>query len=472
MAPRNQKPINIDEIGGKVPPNSAELEKAVLGAIMLTADAIVQIGGTITKDTFYQEKHKVIYDAAERIWNKGINIDIVSVSEELETMGKIEQAGGLHYLSELTLAVTSTASLSYWCAILNEHYVKRRFIDIAADALNKVYSERELDIFDEISNTEAKIMKITSSVLRKHTISASDVSKKVIEQLKQPNDRIIGIPSGLVSLDMILGGFMKTNFIIIAARPSVGKSVLAANFAAFSSIRQGVPTALFSLEMSSEEFLTRIYSSETAITGHKLKTRSLDSVDWDRIYQFKTKLDDAPLFLDDTPSISIMELRSKCIRLKQKENIGMIIIDYLQLMKGNGKYSNREAEVSDISRSLKSLAKELEIPIIALAQLSRAVEQRADKRPILSDLRESGSIEMDADIVMFLTRPSLYEMDSVVINGQQYSTENFGILDIAKHRNGTLGMIPLRFYGALSKFTDINSPGPNFTPLNEAEDIF
>lgn len=445
--------IGAPEMLGKLPPHSLEIEKAVLGAIMLVPDTFSQTQDKITAEAFYAEKHRAIFKSIERIYSEGAEIDLVSVLDMLERLELKEVAGGHSYVAELTLSVTGTSSIAYWCALLNEKYVAREMIKISMDAMHKGY-ESDIDVFDEISTIESKLMKITSSVLKRDVTDVKTVSDRLIEQLKIPTAEMIGIPSGIPALDKILGGWNKTNLIILAARPSVGKSVLAANYAAFAAIHSNVPTVLFSLEMSSNEFLTRIYSAETDIPGDKLKYRNLDSIDWERIQSFRSKISDAPLFLDDTPSISIMELRAKSIRLKQKHDIGLIVIDYLQLMKGQGKSGNREGEIGEISRGLKALAKEIDVPIIALAQLSRELEKRADKRPMLSDLRESGSIEQDADVVLFLSRPEIYDIDQIEINSEILSTVNLGVLDVAKHRNGKVGTIPLKFQGHVSKFVD------------------
>jgi len=461
---RKKEVVSIEAMGANKPPQAIEIEKAVLGVVLLIPDALIEAQGLITSNVFYVEQHKHIYSAIETLSSKSKEIDVLTVLEQLKAEGKYESGVTDLYLFELTNSVSGGQHLKQWCAILSEKYIAREFIKVSYNSLDIAYKDG-VDIFEEISTAEISLMRITSEVLKKDVVSIKGLSDRLIENLKQPPVDILGISSGIYELDKVLGGFKDANLIIVAARPSVGKSVLAANFASYAAVHKGKTVALFSLEMSSDEFLTRIYASETSIPQYKLQGRQLDSVDWERINAFKDKISNAPLFIDDTPGITISELRAKSVRLKQKHDIGMIVIDYLQLMKGGGKYANREAEVSDISRSLKSLSKELKIPIIALAQLSRSVEQRADKRPILSDLRESGSIEMDADIVMFISRPELYEIPSASINGKEYPTENLALLEVAKHRNGGLASIPLRFHKSISKMTSYDTSYDSINPI-------
>jgi replicative DNA helicase len=444
-------------LGGKMQPSAPELEEAILGALMIDKDAFLEAQSLLKADYFYRDRCQIIYKAIVNLFNNSEPIDVLTVIEETRKMGKLEAVGGEYYISSLTLKVTSAANIKSWCAVVTQKAVGRALINDLSLAVSSAY-DPSIDVFEVIAKTELKLMGMTAEVMKKDVTHAVDISDKLIEQMLLPATEMLGIPSGLHELDQMTGGFKDSNFIIIAARPSVGKSVLAANFVAQSAIHSNKPAALFSLEMSSEEFLMRIYASETDIPGYKLSKRMLNQNDWVKIHKFRDILAQKQLFIDDTPSISLLELKSKAIRLKQKHDISMIVIDYIQLMKGNGSYGTREQEVSDISRGLKSLAKELRIPVIGLAQLSRSVETRADKRPILSDLRESGSLEMDADMVMFLTRPEMYDIPSAGINGQELCTEGLGILEVAKHRNGAVGMIPLIFHKEVSRFESYNQP--------------
>src|ERR1044071_8214025 len=469
---------------GKVPPQAKDLEEAVLGAIMLEKTAFDTVVEILKPECFYVDAHQRIFNAMQSLANKSQPIDILTVAEELRSKEELEMVGGPYYVTKLTNAVVSAANIEAHARIILQKFIQRELIRVSGEIIGDAY-EDSTDVFDLLDDAESKLFEITSNHLRKNFDSIDSVLVKTIqriEDLRHKNEDVSGVPSGFASLDRITYGWQNTDLIILAARPSVGKTAFALNLARNAALHASKPTpiAFFSLEMSAGQLVQRILAAESEIWLEKIARGKLSDAEVVQLYQKGIqRLAQAPIFIDDTPALNIFELRAKCRRLKNKHNIGLIIIDYLQLMSGTGenRNSNREQEISNISRNLKSLAKELSIPIIALSQLSRAVEQRGAKDgsrvPQLSDLRESGAIEQDADMVMFLYRPEYYDIN------QNESGENIrGLTEIriAKHRNGQLGTIRLKALLHIQKFVDwdenpysgIGLPSGSWRPIDES----
>ena len=445
---------------GKVPPQAKELEEAVLGAIMLEKSAFDTVVEILKPECFYLEGHQRIYRTMQSLAQKSQPIDILTVVEELKMREELELVGGPYYVTKLTNAVVSSANIETHSRIILQKFIQRELIRISGEIIGDAY-EDSTDVFDLLDDAESKLFEITNNHLRKNFDSIDTVLVKTIqriEDMRHKQEDITGVPSGFPSLDRITYGWQPTDLIILAARPSVGKTAFALNLARNAALHPTKPTsvAFFSLEMSSAQLVQRILSAESEIFMEKIARGRLEEHEMKQLYKKGIdRLAKAPIFIDDTPALNIFELRAKCRRLKNKHNVGCIIIDYLQLMSGAGdnKNGNREQEISRISRDLKGLAKELQVPIIALSQLSRAVESRkeGEKIPQLSDLRESGAIEQDADMVMFLYRPEYY---GITANEQGESNKGETHVKIAKHRNGSLETIKLRALLHIQKFTE------------------
>lgn len=463
---RKQKRRSSLDLGtmvyGKVPPQAKDLEEAVLGAIMLEKTAFDTVIEILKPECFYVEAHQRIYSAMQSLANKSQPIDILTVAEELRSREELEMVGGPYYVTKLTNTVVSSAHIDAHARIVLQKFIQRELIRISGEIIGDAY-EDSTDVFDLLDDAESKLFEITNNHLRKDYNSIDTVlvnTIKRIEDLRQRNEDVTGVPSGFSGLDRVTYGWQNTDLIILAARPAVGKTAFALNLARNAAMHATKPTpvALFSLEMSAGQLVQRILSAESEIWLEKIARGKMEEHEMKQLYaRGIQRLSQAPLFIDDTPALNIFELRAKCRRLKNKHNIGMIIIDYLQLMSGTGenRSSNREQEISNISRNLKGLAKELNVPIIALSQLSRAVEQRGAKEgsriPQLSDLRESGAIEQDADMVMFLYRPEYYDINS---NAEGENTKGLTEVKIAKHRNGTLETVKLKALLHIQKFTN------------------
>ncbi|MEN9548508.1 MAG: replicative helicase [Bacteroidota bacterium] len=453
---------------GKVPPQAKELEEAVLGAIMLEKTAFDTVVEILKPECFYVEAHQRIYNAMQSLANKSQPIDILTVAEELRFKEELEVVGGAYYVSKLTNAVVSAANIEAHSRIILQKFIQRELIRISGEIIGDAY-EDSTDVFDLLDDAESKLFEITNNHLRKNFDTIDSVLVKTIqriEDLRNKNEDITGVPSGFPSLDRVTYGWQNTDLIILAARPAVGKTAFALNLARNAALtirasndNKATGVAFFSLEMSAAQLVQRILSAESEIWLEKISRGKLEEHEMKQLYaRGIQRLSQAPLFIDDTPALNIFELRAKCRRLKNKHNIGFVIIDYLQLMSGtgDGRGTNREQEISNISRNLKGLAKELSIPIIALSQLSRAVETRSaskdgNKMPQLSDLRESGAIEQDADMVMFLYRPEYYD-----ITQNEHGENNRGEthVRIAKHRNGSLETVKLKALLHIQKFVE------------------
>ncbi|MFN5144264.1 MAG: replicative DNA helicase, partial [Bacteroidota bacterium] len=464
---RQRKRKSAVELGnmvyGKVPPQAKDLEEAVLGAMMLERGAFDIVVEILKPNCFYVEAHQRIFGAMQSLANKSQPIDILTVAEELRTKEELDLVGGPYYLTRLTNAVVSAANIEAHARIILQKFIQRELIRVSGEIINDAF-EDATDVFDLLDDAETKLFEITNNNLRKNFESIDSVlvnTIKRIEDLRNKNEDLTGVASGFPSLDRVTYGWQRTDLIILAARPAVGKTAFALNLARNAAMQAGKPTpvAFFSLEMSASQLVQRILSAESEIWLEKISRGKMEEHEMKQLYaRGVQRLAQAPLFIDDTPALNIFELRAKCRRLKNKHDIGMVIIDYLQLMSGtgDGRNSNREQEISNISRNLKALAKELSIPIIALSQLSRAVETRGagkdgTKMPQLSDLRESGAIEQDADMVMFLYRPEYYD-----ITANEMGENNRGdtFVRIAKHRNGSLETIKLRALLNIQKFVE------------------
>jgi replicative DNA helicase len=468
---------------GKVPPQAKDIEEAVLGAIMLEKSAFDTVVEILKPECFYVDSHQKIFQAMSGLAQKNQPIDILTVVEELRFREELEFVGGPYYITKLTNSVVSAANIETHARIIMQKFIQRELIRISGEIIGDAY-EDSTDVFDLLDDAESKLFEITNNHLRKNFDSIDTVLVKTIqriEDLRHKNEDITGVPSGFHSLDYVTYGWQPTDLIILAARPSVGKTAFALNLARNAALHASKPTpiAFFSLEMSAAQLVQRILSAESEIWLEKIARGKLEEHEMKQLYaKGIQRLAQAPIFIDDTAALNIFEFRAKCRRLKNKHNVGLIIIDYLQLMSGTGdnKNSNREQEISRISRDLKSLAKELSVPIIALSQLSREVEKRKEgsKMPQLSDLRESGAIEQDADLVMFLYRPEYYD-----INANEMGESNRGEthVRIAKHRNGSLETIKLRALLHIQKFVEeggsdfggIGLPAGNWKPVPDEE---
>lgn len=446
---------------GKVPPQAKDLEEAVLGAIMLEKSAFDTVVEILKPECFYVESHQRIYRSMQTLQQKNQPIDILTVVEELKLREELDIIGGPYYVTRLTNAVISSANIESHSRIILQKFIQRELIRISGEIIGDAY-EDSTDVFDLLDDAESKLFEITNNHLRKNFDSIDSVLVKTvqrIEDMRHRNEDITGVPTGFASLDRVTYGWQSTDLIILAARPSVGKTAFALNLARNAALHPTKPTpiAFFSLEMSASQLVQRILSAESEIWLEKIARGKLEEHEMKQLYaRGIQRLAQAPIYIDDTAALNIFELRAKCRRLKNKHNVGLIILDYLQLMSGtNDRNSNREQEISRISRDLKGLAKELQVPIIALSQLSREVEKRKEgnKIPQLSDLRESGAIEQDADMVMFLYRPEYYDITS-----DEHGESNKGEthVRIAKHRNGSLENIKLRALLHIQKFVDMD----------------
>ena len=435
---------------GKVPPHDIEAEQAIIGSMLTDKDAVISAIEVLKPDDFYREDNKIIYEAILNLYNRSEPIDVITVRAELESMGKIDNVGGLEYLVELPDKVPTTANSMKYIKIVEEKSSLRKLIKTANEIIELGFNPTE-DVDDIMEGAEKKIFNIMQDKDQKGYSPLKDVlveSFTKLEELYNRKQHITGVPSGFTDLDYRTAGFHGSELILIAARPAMGKTAFALNIATNAALRANVPVAVFSLEMSKEQLVNRILCSESMVDSNKIRTGKLEEDDWTKLAETIGPLSEAEMYIDDTPGINIMEIRAKCRKLKIEKNIGLVVIDYLQLIQGSGKRNgSREQEISEISRSLKILAKEIEVPVIALSQLSRAAEQRPDHRPMLSDLRESGAIEQDADIVMFLYRDDYYNPD----------TEKKGIAEviIAKHRGGSTGTVELLWLGNYTKFVNI-----------------
>ena len=435
---------------GKVPPHDEDAEQAVLGSMLTDNDAVMAAVEVLKEDAFYREDNKIIYQAILNLYSKSEPIDIITLKDELESMGKFEQVGGFEYLASLPDKVPTTANVQKYIKIVEEKSVLRNLIKTANEIIELGYNPTE-DVEDIMDGAEKKIFDIMQSKNTKSYTPIKDVlveSFTNLEKLYNQKQHVTGVPTQFYYLDDKTAGLHGSELILVAARPAMGKTAFALNIATNAALRANVPVAIFSLEMSKDQLVNRMLCSEAMVDSNKVRTGKLDEEDWTKLAEAIGPLSEAGVYIDDTPGISVMEIRTKCRKLKMEKNIGLVVIDYLQLISGSNKRNgSREQEISEISRSLKVLAKELNVPVIALSQLSRAVEQRDDHRPMLSDLRESGAIEQDADIVMFLYRDDYYNKES--------AEKDIAEVIIAKQRGGSTGTVKLYWMGNYTKFVNI-----------------
>ena len=445
---------------GKLPPQAIELEEAVLGAMLIDKKGVDEVIDLLEPEAFYKSSHKNIFESIFRLFQNSQPIDLLTVSADLRKNGKLESIGGDYYLVHLTQKVASSAHIEFHARIILQKYIQRSLIRISNEIIESSYKE-SVDVFDLLDEAESKLYDVAQGNIKKSSYTAQNLvmlAKKKIEEIAN-KDGLSGVASGFEKLDLLTSGWQPSDLIIIAARPGMGKTALTLSMARNMAVTKQTPVAFFSLEMSSVQLITRLISSETGLSSEKLRTGKLADHEWKQLNVKVGDLEKAPLFIDDTPALSIFDLRAKARRLASQHDIKLIIVDYLQLMTAGttSKAGNREQEISTISRNLKSLAKELDIPVIALSQLSRAVETRGGtKRPQLSDLRESGAIEQDADIVSFIYRPDYYGIEEW--DDEEHSSSiGQAELIIAKHRNGGLDNIRMKFIANLGKFEDLQS---------------
>jgi replicative DNA helicase len=441
--------LNIDEqfLYSRIPPQNAEAEEAVLGSVLIEAEALVSAMELLQSRDFYSPAHQMIFEAMIALTEQSSPVDILTVSSYLMDHGSLEEIGGVSYLSDLSSSVPTAANVGYYAQLVQEKSLQRRVIREATQIAQLGYNT-DNDVEELIAEAETRIMGLSEQ--RTHDfIPVREVLMMVYEQIEhmhQNKGNMTGVSSGFADLDKLTTGFQKNDLIIVAARPSVGKTAFALNIVQNAGVRGHETVAIFSLEMSAAQLVQRMISAEGNVDSARLRTGTLEGDDWDKVTMAISSLSEAQIYIDDTPTITVQDIRAKCRRLKKEHGLGMIVIDYLQLISGRrgGNGENRQQEVSEISRTLKQIARELEVPVIALSQLSRGVEQRQDKRPLMSDLRESGSIEQDADIVAFLYRDDYYNQDS--------EKKNIIEIIIAKQRNGPVGTVELLFLKNFNKF--------------------
>lgn len=445
---------------GKVPPQAVDLEQAVLGAMMLEKNAVNDTIDILTAQSFYDPKHFYIFKAIVELFGSSSPIDLLTVTNKLKSGGELELAGGAVYIAQLTNRIASAAHVEYYARVISQKHIQRELIRMSSEVLKDAYEETT-DVFELLNKAESDLFKIAENNMKKNVDSMQNVVKEAIREIEiasKNSDGISGVPTGFRDLDKLTSGWQRSDMIVIAARPAMGKTAFVLSMARNTAVDYNMGVAVFSLEMSSVQLVKRLIASETRISAEKLRKGDLANHEFEQLHSRIAKLSTAPIFIDDTPGISVFDLRAKCRRLKMMHNIELIIIDYLQLMTagGGGKGpGNREQEISTISRSIKEIAKELNVPIIALSQLSRSVEQRGgDKRPVLSDLRESGAIEQDADIVSFIYRPEYY---GLIENEHGESNQGVGEIIVAKHRNGGLDTVRLRFVGQYARFENMDN---------------
>ncbi len=449
----------------RIPPHSEDAEQAVLSAILIDHKALNQVIEVLEPEAFYNERHRTIYETMRDMSENSITIDLLSLQEELRNRNVLDVVGGIEYLTDLSMTSASSANIDNYSRVVLEHSLKRQLIKVTSKITDDCF-DLSTDALEQIDIAEGAIFDIAGKRLTRSFQPLSKLAKQAMEMIvalseKDPDEHSIGVPTGYNQLDDMLGGFQNSDLVILAARPSMGKTAFALSLARNVCLDAGVPVAVFSIEMAAIQLVVRLLSAEAKINAHDIRTGRLKDDMLPRIAQNIGILSEAPLYIDDSASLTVMELRAKCRRLKVEHNIGLIVVDYLQLLSGP-KAESREREISVISRSLKQIAKELDVPVIALSQLNRSVESRSDKRPMLSDLRESGSIEQDADVVMFIHRPEHYDITTF-----DDGTPTAGVAEIiiGKQRNGPVGSVKLHFVKNYARFENLefqNEAPPEF----------
>jgi replicative DNA helicase len=434
----------------KLPPHSVESEEAVLGSLLIDPDAIFDVSTFLKAEAFYRQQHRWIYEAILDLYNQREPVDLITVTEQLRKQERLEEAGGESYIIGLLNTVPTSVNARSYGRIVEAAALRRRLIQAASTIANLAYDEAE-DIAVVIDRSESALFSVSESRAARDLIPVKDIAREYMDHVQELSARgadVTGIPTGFTDLDRLLGGMNKSDLVILAGRPGMGKTAMQIGFALNAGRRYGRRVAMFNLEMSGEQLVARMIAAETKIDSQRLRRGQLQEHEWPIFYEAIGRLSEARIFIDDMPSITPMQLRTKCRRLYAEHGLDMIIIDYLQLMSAEHTTNNRVQEISEISRSLKGLARELNVPVVALAQLSRAVEQRQDKRPMLSDLRDSGSIEQDADIVMFIYRDEYYNPDTT-------ERPNIAELNVAKHRHGPTGVVDLYWHSQLATFRNL-----------------
>ena len=432
----------------RLPPQNIEAEQALLGSLLVDRDAIIKVAPSVRQADFYRQSHGLIFQAILDLYNRRVPADYMTVADELSRRGQLDDAGGLSYLFTLLNTVPTAVHAEYYAQLVADRATRRRLISAGTDVVALGYDEaRDLD--DVLDRAEQSIFEVSQSRETQDYEPISDILERYFERIDfihQHRGDVLGVPTGYRDLDKLTGGLQKSDLVILAARPSVGKTSLALGFAYNAAVRFNLKVGVYSLEMSAEQLVQRLLSMETGVDSHRLRQGFIDDEEWDRVSRAFGRLAEARIFIDDTAGLSITDLRARSRRLAAEQGLDLLLVDYLQLMQGR-RTDNRVQEISEISRGLKALARELDVPIVALSQLSRAVEARTEHVPKLSDLRESGSIEQDADIVFFIYREELYQPE----------TEKKGIAEIhvAKHRNGPVGVVPLRFFNSTARFADL-----------------
>jgi replicative DNA helicase len=435
---------------GRIPPQAVDVEMAVLGAMLIEKEAIARALDLLDEDTFYKESHRLIFQAMIALFDRSEPVDLVTLTEELRRRGVLEKIGGSYYLTDLTNQVTSAANIEYHAKIVLEKALMRQLIASSNEISGRAYEDTE-DAFDLLDEAEQKIFKISERHLKRSFMSMNQALHQTMEMLESIHGKhsgVTGVPTGFTAVDNITGGFQKSDLVVIAGRPAMGKTAFVLSCARNAAIEYDAGVAFFSLEMSSQQLVLRLICAEARVDQHKVRTGRLPEDEWKFLSTRIGKLAKAKLFIDDTPSLGILELRAKARRLKAEHDIQMVVVDYLQLMQGPKGLDSREREISSISRSLKALAKELDVPVLALSQLNRAVEARSDKRPQLADLRESGAIEQDADVVIFVHRPEMYGIKE---EGGE-STEGVAEIIVGKQRNGPVDTAKMTFIKTYARF--------------------
>lgn len=452
MPPVKEKKNNNQDLN--LLPQNVEAEEAVLGAILVNPRVITKVVETLKPESFYKPAHRYIYEAMLELFNQNEKIDIISVSDVLSYNTKLDAVGGRSFINDLSYNAITTSNVEYYAKIIQEKAIKRALINAGSEIVGYGYDMNPID--ESLDNAEKLIFDIASRKSTSDLVHVKDLVLNTYEKIEyryNHKDELIGVPTGFFDLDVVLNGLQKSDLIILAARPAMGKTAFALNIAQNVAIKAKVPVAIFSLEMSKDQLVQRMLCSEAEIDSQRMKTGNMQSKDWEKLADAMNAFAQAPVYIDDTSGCTITDIRAKCRRLKMEEkNLGLILIDYLQLMEGSGR-EDRMQQISAISRGLKILAKELDVPVIALSQLSRAVESRTDKRPMLSDLRESGSIEQDADIVMFIYRDEYYrKTEEGEEEAVKAASKGESEIIIAKHRNGGLATVKLLFQGNITKF--------------------
>ncbi len=439
----------------KVPPHNTEAEQAVLGGVFLRNDVFHTLVDTISDEDFYSPVHRKIYQAFQELYRRREPVDLVTVAEYLQTRGELDEVGGTVYLASLAESVASAANAVFHAQIVRDKSVRRRLIQTSSEILTNCFEVGE-ETESLLDQAEQQIFSIAESKGKPAFMSSKDLVNRVFEQLELragQGDLVTGVPSGYTDFDHMTAGLQKSDLIILAARPSMGKTALALNIGMRSAIQHDVPVAIFSLEMSMDQLMMRLLGCHGRVDLSRLRSGYLNDEDWARLYQAAEDLSRAPIFIDVSPALTTMEIRARCRRLKADKGVGLIIVDYLQLMRSSHKSDSREQEISDISRNLKALAKELAVPVIALSQLNRKVEERSDKRPMLSDLRESGAIEQDADDIVFIYRNAAYN------KAEDNPNKNIAEIIIGKQRNGPVGTLKLAYFGQYTVFDNLTEVG-------------